>query len=110
MSFSGSDVATGEKHLTYTVREIKGSDARITYDETVYTVVVTVVDDGEGGVSASYTVNGEADGEMIFTNVHTSGVPDTSDGARLGVLITLVLISGAIVSSTLYAKKRRVEE
>ncbi len=110
MSFSGSDVATGEKHITYTVREIKGSDARITYDETVYTVVVTVVDDGEGGVSASYTVNGEADGEMVFTNVHTSGVPDTSDGARLGVLITLVLISGAIVSSTLYAKKRRVEE
>jgi len=55
----------------YWVSEKTGNVPGVTYDETVYTVVVTVKDDDKGGVTASYTVNGVADGAIAFTNIHT---------------------------------------
>jgi len=73
LKFDETDVPVGgSKQITYTVKEIAGSDPCMTYDETVYTVVVTVEDNGQGGVKVSYTVNGKADGKLAFTNTYTA--------------------------------------
>lgn len=62
------------KDFTYTVREEKGEDATVEYDETVYTVVIRVTDNGEGAiVSEVFSVTDEKgntveDGKMVFTN------------------------------------------
>ena len=72
LKFDETDVpVSGQKQITYTVKEIKGTDIRVTYDETVYTVVVTVKDNEQGGVTASYTVNSDATGLIAFTNIYT---------------------------------------
>ncbi len=72
LKFDETDVPmNGQKQITYTVKEIAGSDTRVTYDQTVYTVVVTVKDNEQGGVTASYTVNGEVDKVIAFTNIYT---------------------------------------
>jgi len=56
---------------TYTVKEIAGSDPSITYDETIYTVEVTVKDDNQGGTDLQYTINGAADTNLVFSNSYT---------------------------------------
>ncbi|MBE7001872.1 MAG: hypothetical protein E7421_04120 [Ruminococcaceae bacterium] len=72
LKFDETDIPVGgSKQITYTVKEIAGSDIRVTYDQTVYTVVVTVKDNDQGGITASYTVNGNANGAISFTNVYT---------------------------------------
>ena len=72
LKFDETDVpVNGSKQITYTVEEIPGADIRVTYDQTVYTVVVTVKDNDQGGITASYTVNGNANGVISFTNVYT---------------------------------------
>ena len=43
----------------------------VKYDDTVYTVVVTVADNGQGQLIASYTVDGDANKEIAFNNVYT---------------------------------------
>lgn len=61
---------------TYTVSEEIGNDPYITYDATVYTVVITVADDGLGQLSIeSVTVNNAADTQLVFTNVFTEPDP-----------------------------------
>lgn len=75
LRFDETDVPmNGYKEITYTVKEIPGTDPLITYDPTVYTVVVKVEDNDEGGVTASYTVNG-GDVDMAFTNTYTAPDP-----------------------------------
>jgi len=72
LKFDEKDVpVSGQKQITYTVKEIAGSDVRVTYDDTVYAVVITVKDNEQGGVTASYTIDGKADGELVFTNIYT---------------------------------------
>lgn len=76
LHFDETDVpVNGQKQYTYTVKEIAGDDPYVTYDDTVYTVVVTVKDNDQGGVSVSYTVNGEAEGALAFTNTFTKPAP-----------------------------------
>lgn len=55
---------------SFTLTEVKGSLGGVTYDETAYTVTVTVTDDGQGGMVVSQPVitkNGQA-AEPVFTN------------------------------------------
>ena len=52
----------------YTVTEAAGSDAAITYDNTVYNVTITVTDDGNGSLSASADTGDKA---LVFTNKYT---------------------------------------
>ncbi len=60
----------------YTVSEVDGGDANYTYDKSVYTVTVTVTDNSEGLLSASYTMlkNNMPSNEFYFSNGFT---PDT---------------------------------
>lgn len=69
------DELTFEAPGTYTFRisEVKGTEEGMTYDESVYTITVTVVDNGEGQLEASlsYTKNGEAVEAIEFCNTFT---------------------------------------
>ncbi len=53
---------------TYTITEDAGSDESVQYDDKEYTVVVTVTDNETGELNVSYTVNGEENGSIAFTN------------------------------------------
>ncbi len=64
--------ADAGKTFTYEVREITGEAGYITYDDTVYTVVVEVKDNGTGGINVTKTVNGVADATAEFTNIYTN--------------------------------------
>lgn len=61
---AGTDVtftqADAGKTYTYTVQENAGSDAGVNYDGTVYTVTITTVDDGQGGIQVTTTVTDAA--------------------------------------------------
>ena len=58
---------------TYLLSEVKGDDANTSYDETVYTVVITVTDDGDGQLKAEvqYLLDGKEVDQAKFTNVYT---------------------------------------
>ena len=65
-------------NFTYTIREVKGSANGYTYDDTEYTVTVTVKDNGNGTLSAEATVPGEGNAKLpansqniTFANVYT---------------------------------------
>lgn len=63
------------KTFTYEVRETAGLAGYITYDETVFTVTVKVVDDGKGNVDAQMEIAG---GQPIaFTNTYTNTGEDS---------------------------------
>ncbi len=57
---------------TYTVREIKGNNPGIKYDESVYTITVVVEHDGVGGLINTVTVTkgGEIASEISFVNTY----------------------------------------
>ena len=58
---------------TFRIAEVKGTEEGMTYDESVYTITVTVVDNGEGQLEASlsYTKNEEAIEAIEFCNTFT---------------------------------------
>ncbi len=62
---------------TYTVNEVKGSLGGVTYDEAVYTVTVTVTDDGAGQLHAqiSYRRNGATSTGIVFRNGYAIDTP-----------------------------------
>lgn len=56
---------------TYTLREVAGDAAGITYDTAAYVIVVEVVDNLEGSLVATVTYEGLAEGEKpVFTNTY----------------------------------------
>ena len=122
LKFNELDVSVnGQKQISYTVKEIKGSDACVTYDETVYDIVVTVKDNDQGGVTASYTVNNSADGLIKFTNIYTPiapitpttpnpeypNSPKTGDTTNLTLWFAVLFISGGVLGTAICGKKRK---
>ncbi len=55
---------------SYILVETKGTLGGVTYDETVYEILVTVEDNGEGELIGSYTVDGEEDKTVSFKNTY----------------------------------------
>lgn len=55
---------------TFTVSEVVGDEARVTYDKRVFTVTVEVTDDGSGKLSAT-VANDAPEGAMVFVNTYT---------------------------------------
>ena len=62
IAFSAIKYALGDagKTFKYTVSEVKGTLAGVTYDETVYTVEVKVEDNGDGTLTATASENANA--------------------------------------------------
>lgn len=56
----------------YTISEVKGDEAGMTYDKSVFTATVNVVDDGEGNLRASvtYTKGDKSVEGIVFNNTY----------------------------------------
>lgn len=64
---------------TYMLREVKGDAGGITYDNTVYTVVTTIADNGKGQLVATHELKGAKDAKSIkFKNVYTTNAAEVS--------------------------------
>lgn len=95
----------GENTYVYTVKEIPGTNPGMTYDETVYTVTVTVKDNHQGGIAVSHEITKDgASAEIAFTNsYHITGTAavelaglKTYEGRKLqGNDFTFVLVEKA---------------
>ena len=89
-----------KKVFTYGISEVKGSDRGIIYDEKVYTVVVTVTNNGDGTMTATADKSRE---DIKFVNTTRD---KTGDEAPLGVLFG-GLGFGAIGLAVLLEDRRR---
>ena len=102
----------GEKSkvFTYSVREMKGHKSGITYDQTVYTVVVTVTDNRDGTMIAKADL---AKSDIKFVNKaekkknKKKGSTRTGDEAPLGVMFGGLVFSAAGLAVLLEDRKRR---
>ncbi|MBR5248099.1 MAG: hypothetical protein IKV27_04025 [Lachnospiraceae bacterium] len=101
VQFSPLVVFTPGRYV-YTVSEINTGALNITYDTTVYTVIVDV--EQVGGELAA-TIN-YPEGGLIFRN-YVGSVPATGDATPIGLLIALVLLSGAGVAGLLILKRKK---
>lgn len=98
----------------YEIVEIAGNDETITYDNTVYTVHVNVVDNTDTGkLDASDWSYGE-NGSPVFHNTYTEPpapdevIPATGDAAVAAVAAT-VAIGGTLVAAGYVTSKKRGE-
>lgn len=64
---------------TYMLREVKGDADGITYDDTIYTVVTTIADNGKGQLAATHELKGAKDVKSIeFKNAYTTNAAEAS--------------------------------
>lgn len=121
----------------YIVKEVKGTDENITYDETVYYVTVEVKDGDEGKLIAnvSYKADEEDSQAIVFKNIYTEPTPPTpptppveppvqappTDNSNtspktddvfsnFGALIALMFVSGAVLVSGAYFLMKKKKE
>ncbi|HIU04932.1 MAG TPA: DUF11 domain-containing protein [Candidatus Coprousia avicola] len=101
----------------FTISEVQGDAEGVTYDTTVYDVVLTLVDNGKGGLEVTeLTYNGAA-ALPVFTNTYTEPpapvepdevIPATGDAAVAAVAAT-VAIGGTLVAAGYVTSKKRGE-
>ncbi len=72
---------------TYMLREVKGDAGGITYDDTIYTVVTTIADNGKGNLSVSH----KPDGDVAFTFTNTYNVTPVETSVTDQITATKVL-------------------
>lgn len=64
---------------TYMLREVKGDAGGITYDDTTYTIVTTISDNGKGQLVATHELKGAKDVKSIeFKNAYTTNAAEAS--------------------------------
>lgn len=64
---------------TYMLREVKGDADGITYDDTTYTIVTTIADNGKGQLVATHELKGAKDVKSIeFKNAYTTNAAEES--------------------------------
>lgn len=64
---------------TYTLHEVAGNAGGIAYDDTVYTIVTTIADNGKGQLAATHELKGAKDVKSIeFKNAYTTNAAETS--------------------------------
>ncbi len=64
---------------TYKLHEVKGNAGGIAYDETVYTIVTTISDNGKGQLVATHEVKDAKDAKSIeFKNAYTTNAAEAS--------------------------------
>ena len=83
----------------YTISEVKGDEAGMTYDKSVFTATVNVVDDGEGNLKASvaYTKGDKSVEGIVFNNMYKkpeTPVPTPDPGASKTVTNIVKTVKG----------------
>lgn len=83
----------------YTISEVKGDEAGMTYDKSVFTATVNVVDDGEGNLKASvaYTKGDKSVEGIVFNNTYKkpeTPVPTPDSGASKTVTNIVKTVKG----------------
>ncbi len=108
-----------EGNYIYTVIEVAGSNSKIDYDDTVYTVIVNVTE-GQDAYFAS--VDYKRDGEVYkvlprFVNkIKGTNPPDdpedpkTGDDSSIGLYLSLLVSSGLVLLFLLFFIKRKKGE
>ena len=98
----------GEK--IYTVKEVKGSESGIKYDESVFTVKVTVTDNLDGTLKVEYTYlkDGEAASGVDFVNTYTPPIdpPKTGDETHLALGFAGLLASFVCLAALVMGRKK----
>ena len=91
----------------YTLSEVQGNDANVTYDNTVYTITVQVTDDGQGNLVAAMDMGEE---DLIFSNSYLppdpTPVPQTSDPAPLMVLGSAMLLAMLVAAGAVAMRRK----
>lgn len=107
IAFDGIEITQAGEY-TYTVKEVKGSAEGITYDTAVFTVKVTVTDNGDGTFKVEYEYQkGEEKADVIaFNNTYTPPAtpntpatptsPVTGEKANMGLLLALMFVMGGV--------------
>ena len=106
----------------YTIKEKIGDDENVTYDTNVYTVNITVTDNGEGALEAAVTNlenTAEKTGDdIVFQNTYTEpvvpptrpSVPQTGDNNSLALWLGLLFVSSSgFVGTALYTRRKKTE-
>ena len=78
VTFSAIEYKEVGQH-TYKLREVKGDAGGIAYDETEYTIVTTIADNGKGKLVATHELKGHKDVKSIeFKNAYTTNDAEES--------------------------------
>ena len=97
----------------YTVSEVLGNLDGVIYDTTVYNVVVTVTDDGEGKLHASEPVITNAKSNAVVTKMSFENtylppdVPKTGDRRHIPFWFALMFMSGGAAITLMIADKKK---
>ena len=80
----------------YTVSEVKGDEAGMTYDKSVFTATVNVVDDGEGNLKANvaFTKGDKSVEGIVFNNTYKTPVPTPDPGTPKTVTNIVKTVKG----------------
>ncbi len=123
----------GENLFTYTIKEIAGTASGITYDDTVYTVEITVKDNDKGAVDVSYILKDVSDGKIVFTNTYNTPKPpatpetdsdnepvkeqnssekspQTGDTTNFALLLAVAFISGGLLITLVVKYRKRTNK
>ena len=65
------------------LREVKGDAGGITYDDTIYTVVTTIADNGKGQLAATHELKGAKDVKSI--EIKHAYTPTAAEASLTGV-------------------------
>ncbi len=76
----------------YTVRELTGSEQYYTYDKQIYTVTVTVTDEG-GSLKAAWTTNKGAVKRLAFVNSYATPTPTPAPTPTPGPELTSIRVT-----------------
>lgn len=113
-AFSAIPTETAGEY-TYTVREAQGSDKNVTYDKTVYTVKVKVIDNLDGTLRVAYTYTAEEKSaeRIAFVNTYTApqvlpGSDNQGDTAPLTLWFVLMGVSAAAIATMILLRKKEI--
>ena len=105
---------------TYTVYQVAGTNKKCTYDDTVYTLVVTITNKEDySGLEVTAVLYPDSDGEKLpgaeFENKYKveppSDTPKTGDESTPLLYAVLIVVSmGVIVGLFLTRKSKKIEE
>lgn len=96
----------------YEMTEMRGLNRKITYDKSVYTATIEVTKDEDGNYQAevSYEKNNkEYEGTPKFKNYTKTDNPTTGDMFRMGLWVSLLVLSfaGLVVLVVFWFRKRK---